>query len=620
MTPKNRRSFPPSKKITDRKPFLNKANSLIPPALLFAAILVVFSQVVHQNFVNLDDDLYITQNAIVQKEITGEGIAWAFTTFHSFNWHPVTWISHMIDCQVYGLNPGMHKTTNVLFHFLNTILLFLIFQRMTHEKWKSFAVAALFALHPTHVESVAWVSERKDVLSTFFWLLTTFSYFRYLQHQTLKRYLPILFFFLMGLMAKPMLVTLPFTLLLLDFWPLGRFRFSKNMKTADHFASAKPLVTEKIPMILMAIASSIITFMAQHQGGAVQTTDILPMDARIGNALTAYGSYLAKLFFPYRLSVYYPYPDATPLWKTAGAAFILISISLIAVKKIRPNPYILTGWLWYLGTLIPVIGIIQVGSQAMADRYTYVPFIGLFIIICWLIPELVREWRYKKELLTGLTVSAMIILTVSSYIQAGYWKNSYTLFSHAIDVTKNNHFAHVNIASACQNDGDTEKALFHYREALSIDPDAWMAHSNLGQLLVRKGDMDLARIHLEKAVSLNPDDAKAHDNLGILFTRFNDWEKAYSHFQRALEIEPDNATINVNMGTFCQFRGMPDQAIRHFNHAITIDPYNAVAHYNLGIVFEEKGEREKAQFHYSHALKIDPGYGAAKERLDHLLK
>ncbi|MBL7207805.1 MAG: glycosyltransferase family 39 protein, partial [Desulfobacterales bacterium] len=423
---------------TQKSPFFTLRREGVVCLFLALTVLAVYWQVGNHEFVNYDDKDYITENQHVQAGLTLKSIAWAFTSTHAGNWHPLTWLSHMLDCQIYGLNPCGHHFTSVFFHILNSILLFLVFKRMTGAFWKSAFVAALFALHPLHVESVAWAAERKDVLSAFFWMLTMGSYIRYVERPGTNRYLLVLLFFALGLMAKPMLITLPFVLLLLDYWPLGRFhvrkpeaaqpseekpqkdtkskkrksrkRLAKNAVQAKkttgsdyQWSLALSLLWEKIPLFVLAAASSVVTFFVQQSGGAVRSLDALPLFVRISNALVSYISYIVKMILPHNMAILYPHPKDFSIWQVAGACLLLACISFIAIRSMKRYPYFAVGWLWYLGTLVPVIGLVQVGLQSMADRYTYIPLTGIFIIIAWGISDLAAKWCYKKEWLAAAT-------------------------------------------------------------------------------------------------------------------------------------------------------------------------------------------------------------------------
>lgn len=385
--------------IANRNNRLKIRPDLLISLFLVMAILAVYLQVRNHDFINFDDDLYVTINPHVQAGLTLDSITWAFTSTRASNWHPLTWLSHMLDCQIYGMNPGQHHLTNVLFHILNTLLLFFVFMRMTKDLWQSGFVAALFALHPLHVESVVWLAERKDVLSTFFWMLTLWSYVRYVERSGLNRYLPVLFFFILGLMAKPMLVTLPFVLLLLDYWPLKRFRLGSSEDGQDCRPERFYLgfIWEKIPLFLLSAGSSVITYMVQKSSGAVSTLAVIPVHVRIANAIVSYVSYIGKMIWPHNLTILYPYLKSIIYWQVVGAGLLLAVITVVVFRMMKTKPYVAVGWFWFLGTLVPVIGLVQVGLQAMADRYTYVPLIGLFIMVAWGVPDILGKWRYKKK-------------------------------------------------------------------------------------------------------------------------------------------------------------------------------------------------------------------------------
>lgn len=546
------------------KPVVKNWKELAAVFCLLLATVMVYSPIRGQEFVNIDDDLYVTENRMVQNGITEEGVAWAFTAFYSFNWHPLTWLSHMLDCELYGLNAGMHKATNLILHLLNALLLFLVLKKMTRTTWQSLFVMAIFALHPLHVESVAWVSERKEALAAFFFFLTLFAYARHVEKPELKRYLPVMLFFAMGLLSKPMIVTLPFILLLLDFWPLNRFR--------PPLLSNLFLIYEKAPLFLMTLVSSVITFMAQHQGGAVLSMAVVPLELRISNAIVSYAAYILKMIVPLNLTVFYPYPETIPLWKSLGAALLLSGITLLALMKAKKYPYAVTGWLWYLGSLVPVIGILQVGSQAMADRYTYIPLIGLFILTAFLIPELLKKWRYQREAMGLVSVILLFSLGGCTWFQVKSWESSTTLFNHAIQSTERNAFAHVNLGVAYQNTERFDEAMLHYLKALEINPQTQKAHLYLGAIFSWRGDLDKAFFHLSEAARLHPEDAVAHADLGNLLTQKGEYRKALPHYQRALALSPGNANIHISAGLFYQHQGDLKQAAAHFKEALRLKP------------------------------------------------
>ena len=582
----------------------NRLPRLVYLVLIFVT-LVVFHQVPSYDFINLDDNLYIYENSRVQAGLTLEGIVWAFTTFEAYNYHPLTWLSHMLDCQLFGLRPGLHHLTNLLFHLANTVLLFFVLRRMTGTLWRSGFVAALFALHPLHVESVAWVAERKDLLSAFFWFLSIWAYARYAERPGLNRYLPVLLFFSLGLLAKPMVVTLPFVLLLLDFWPLGRMQFHQagtNIRPLEQKVSAFRLVWEKIPLFALAAISIVVTFAAQQQGGALKSLEAFPLTTRIANALISYVSYIGKMMWPQNLAVYYPHPATVPTWQAAGCGLLLICLSALFIWASRKRPYLAVGWLWYLGTLVPVIGLVQVGSQAMADRYTYLPLVGLFVALAWGVPSL------------------LVSFTVCTWLQLRHWQNSLTIFQHTVNVTTDNYFAHNNLGVALAKGGRFDEAVDHYYVALRIKPDQAEVYNNLGNALEAQGNVDEAIRRYTEALRIEPDNAKAHNNLGNALATQGKVDEAISHYSEALRIEPDHAGAHYNLGNVLAERGNVDEAINHYNEALRIWPDWAGAHNNLGVALERRGNFKEAIRHYYQALRIKPDYPKAKDNLERALR
>jgi len=500
------------------KEFIIKHRDILVCLFLVMATLAVYWQVQNYDFTDLDDNVYIYENRHVQEGLTLESITWAFTdgTLISNYWHPLTWISHILDFQFYGMNSGWHHLTNLLFHIANTLLLFLVFRKMTGSLWQSGFVAGLFALHPLHVESVAWVSERKDVLSTFFWLLTMWAYSRYAAKPKFNKYFVALLFFVMGLMSKPMLVTLPFVLLLMDFWPLGRLQLGQEIKEGHikvQKSSALYLVVEKIPFFALTAIASVAAYITQRKGGAVPAMDFDLLKMQTANAFVSYVSYIGKMIWPGKLAVYYPHPGMLPVWQVVGAVLLIACVSVFGVWKWRKFPYFTFGWFWFLGTFVPVIGFVKIGNFLMADRYTYVPLIGIFIIIAWGIPELVAQWRYRKIWLATLATVVLTILMAMTWKQAGYWENSITLFEHTLKITSNNFIAHRYIGTTLSEQGRTAEAIEHYLQALRIKPDYVDAHNNLGASLFRKGNIKGAIVHFRKALLINPDNVHAKNNL-----------------------------------------------------------------------------------------------------------
>ncbi len=598
--------------------FYNIRAELLICLLLVMVTFAVYWQVRNFRFVNYDDTQYVTENQYVRAGLNLDNIIWAFSSNHAANWHPLTWLSHMLDMQLYGLNSGAHHQTNLIFHIANALLLFFVLRKMTGSLWQSGFVAALFALHPLHVESVAWVAERKDVLSTFFWMLTMFSYARYAAHPGINRYLPVVGFFMLGLMAKPMLITLPFVLLLLDYWPLRRMQFNPPADDRHSLQQRSPgllLFWEKIPLFILALASSVVTFLAQKSGGALGSVEIYPLTTRVANAIVAYVKYIGKMIWPANLAVFYPHSGSLPAWQVIGAGVLLGFITFVAIRSFRQHPWFVVGWLWFLGTLVPVIGLVQVGLQAMADRYTYIPLIGLFIIVAWGVPQLMVRWRHKDKLLASTTVVLFIILSITSWMQVGYWKNSDALFKHALDVTENNYLAHNAFGNALKKQGKSNEAMRHYLSALEIRPDYAAPHYSIGHTLATQGRHQDAINHFQKALQIKPDYATAHDNLGYVFMSQGKIEQAILHYLEALRIKPDDAAVHNRLGLAIVSQGRVNNAIIHFSKAVKINPLFAEAHYNLGLALMGQGRQNEAIKHYSAAILIKPDFESAHYEL-----
>ncbi|MGA2465783.1 MAG: tetratricopeptide repeat protein [Thermodesulfobacteriota bacterium] len=589
---------------------------------LIVVILAVFWKVHDCEFVSFDDYPYVAENPYVKAGLTFKSVTWAFTAMHANNWHPLTWLSHMLDCELYGLNPAGHHLTNLLFHIGNTLLLFLVLKWMTGILWRSGFVAALFALHPLHVESVAWVAERKDVLSTFFWMLTMWAYVRYAKGPRIDRYLLVLLFFALGLLSKPMLVTLPFVLLLLDYWPLERFQFgqlsgnrnpysSKSTSSSNQRALSFRLVLEKVPFLALSAVSSFLTFIAQQKGGTVKSFELFSLENRIANALVSYVNYIEKMIWPHPLAILYPHPGMLPIWQVIGAGLLLVCVSVLAIHSARRHPYLVMGWLWYLGTLVPVIGLVQVGMQAMADRYTYVPLIGLFVIIAWAVPDILKEWRYRKivfNILASLVLSIFMILT---RMQIQYWKNSIALFGHTVKVTVNNHIAEDGLGLALAHQGRLDEAIAHFAESLRIYPNYYATHYNLGLALALQGNIEKAMIHYAEALRLKPNYAEAHNKLGIALIHEGRKKEAIAHFTEAVQIKPDYVEAYSNLGDSLAEQGRIEEAISHYNKALSINPDSAEIHYNLGVALAQKGKIQEGIAHLSRALRIKPHFPEA---------
>jgi tetratricopeptide (TPR) repeat protein len=628
--------------------------------LLAVAAFGAYEGVRHHQFINIDDDLCVTENPIVQEGLTLKSLTWAITTTHTGNWIPLTWLTHIAACQVFGLHAGGHLLINLLFHLANTLLLFLLLLRATQSLGPSFLVAALFALHPLHVESVAWVAERKDVLSTFFWLSTMFAYVWYVESPGIRRYFAVMACFIAGLLSKPMLVTLPFVLLLMDYWPLGRW--SPYRATAASPAKTKPgsavdntvplrrLIMEKVPLLVLTVPFCLITVYAQEKFGAVKNLTGLPLLNRLANALVTYITYMRKMVWPSDLAPYYPHPEhALPLWQGLVAGLVLLALSLFIIRQARRRPYLLMGWLWYVGTLVPVIGLVQVGDQALADRYTYVPLIGLFIIVAWGLRDLTAGRRFAQvlaPLTAGILLSALALCT---WFQVRIWRDSMTLYEHTLRVTHKNFFIHNNLGHLLYRQGKVDQAMVHYREALKLRPHYYLAlnnlgaalyskgqldqaihyykesirskpdyplpHCNLGNALVEKGQTDQAIVHCKEALRLNPDFADAHNNLGIALASQNNGDEAIFHYTEAIRLNSRHYKAHYNLANSLVSCGKVDEAIFHYKESLRLLPTFSPAHISLGNALLSQGKVEQALAYYAEAVRLRPDYAMARYKL-----
>jgi len=524
---------------------------------------LVFGQTLRYDFVNYDDPSYVYQNTRITSGINLANIAWAFTHVHSENWHPLTTITHMLDCQLHGLNAGWHHFTNVLLHAMAVVLLFVALERMTGALWRSAFVSAVFAVHPLHVESVAWIAERKDVLSAFFFMLTLLAYLRYTRAPSIGRYLTVALVLALGLMSKPMLVTLPFILLLLDYWPLGRFEGHRS----NTGRQVLQLVVEKIPLIGLSAVSSIVTFLAQR--GAIGWTEQLPVPERISNALIAYVVYIRQMFWPARLAVFYPHPENTvQVWEISLALIALVGITAAAFVFRKKAPYFVTGWLWYLGMLVPVIGLVQVGWQGHADRYTYLPQIGLYIAVTWALTDLIRSWRFQR---TALSAAALIVIGALSWrgwLQTSYWRDSETLFTHALAVTSNNDVALNNLGIIFLDKGQLDDAISKLQAAIDLRPENAPAHDNLAKALLRKGQVAEAMVHYRKFLELEPANVEARNTLGTALIQQGHVKEAIDQWQDALAFQPDNGNAASNLAWV--FATCPEDSIRDGTRAVEL--------------------------------------------------
>lgn len=611
--------------------------NLIPIVICLSLALltiIVFSPIKDCGFINLDDNNFVYENAYVQSGLNWNSVGQAFSFSSDLTkkggWVPLTWLSLMLDSSMFGINPFGYHLTNLLLHVMNTILLFLIICRMTKALWPSAFVAALFAIHPLHVESVAWIAERRDVLSTFFMMLTLGAYCFYVEQQNIKRYAFILLFFILGLMSKPMLVTLPFVLLLLDYWPLGRLSEGKAMvqipaveikyevsgkkkknrkkdeeKAVSTLKSSEvikpsvpafkwsliyPLLLEKIPLFVLAIVSSIATYITAQSVGFIHS-ELIPLDVRIGNAIFSYIAYIGQMIWPSNLAVFYPHPNDVILWKVFGAVVILIAVTLVVIWKSKQFPYLATGWLWYLGTLVPVIGIVQLGSQARADRYTYMPLIGLFIIVAWGIPALLKKVNYRKEILLVASGLFILCLSVLTWKQVGYWKDNLTLFDHTIKETENNWFIYVNRGLAYIDLGNVKQGLEDCGRAIEIKPGFPNAYNCRGIAYKVLGNYNEAIKDYNRAIEMKPGFSDVYNNRGNAYNSLGNYTLAIENYNKAIEITPGFAQAYINRGAAYIRLGNYMQALANFNKAIAIRPDFSAAFVNRGLIYLNQGDK-----------------------------
>ncbi len=648
------------------KSFLASHRALVVCLLLAAVTLAVFWPAVHHEFINYDDPDYVTENPHVQRGLTREGLAWAFGRIHGEGtyWHPLTWVSHMLDCQLFGLRPQGHHMTSVLFHTVNAVLVFLVFRSLTGAFWRCVLLATLFALHPLQVDSVAWVTERKNLLSAFFWLLTTWAYARYAEGGRLQAggwrleeagriqesgadathhvrppqfrdgerapratppasslqppaiYCLALFFFVLGLMCKPVLVTLPFVLLLLDYWPLRRLQLS----TLDlRLSTLRPLVLEKLPFFALAIASSLITIIAHRGVGTLGSVAGPPWEMRIENALLSYVRYLGKALWPSHLAVFYPYPTAWPAWEAVTCGLLLMVICGLVLSTARRCPWLFVGWFWFLGVLVPFIGLVQAGEQAMADRFMYVPVIGIIVAIVWGSHSLLGCGRTRQPGLLIAGSAAVVLCMVVTRQQLGYWKTSETLFRHAIEVTKDNYLGHKGIGDALITQGRVDEAIEQYQEALRLKPNRAESYNNLGLALHRKGRADDAISQYYQAIRLKPADATVRNNLAIALAGKGQTDEAIGQFQEALRLKPNSAEAHNNLGLALYRKGRNDEAISQYQEALRLKRNYPFACNNLGSALLKKGQIDEAIRQFQEALRLKPDYANARNNLSRAL-
>ncbi len=557
---------------------------------LTGLVLIVYWPVQHHDFLVWDDFEYVVENPHVRSGLSLRNVLWAFTTVHASYWHPITWLSHMLDCTLYGLNPRGHHFNNVLIHLGSTLLLFSTLKKMTGAPWRSAFAAALFSLHPLRIESVAWIAERKDVLAAFFWVLTIRAYCAYARRGGKRAYLLTMLSFSLGLAAKqPAFLTLPFALLLLDYWPLERIGFRPFGSGDEFFALRKEtpfagLLAEKLPLFLLALLSSLITYFAAGQKGAVAGLEAVPFDLRLANALVSYASYLEKTIWPSDLAFFYPYPQGgIPFPRIALSFLLMAGITFAVLVRFRQIPYLGVGWLWFLGTLVPAIGLVQVGSQAMADRFTYLPHIGLAVSSVWGLDDLTRRLKNGRTFFLAGAGLLIVACSISTSFQLVHWRSGITLFSQALRVTPGNYTAQYLLGNEHAIRGDTEKAVSHYREALRMKPDYFPAIQNLGSVLLLLGRTEEAVLEYRKAIRIRPGDKGVLSALGNALLLKGDYDEAVSLYRSALLAEPSDSKVHTNLGFAFLKAGRNEEAVRQFEEALRVNPSDPKAAHNLGV-------------------------------------
>jgi tetratricopeptide (TPR) repeat protein len=644
-----------------RQFFTDRTNLYIVLALA-AGCFVIYGQTAWFNFISIDDSGYVYENAVVTKGLSWEAIKWAFTTYSQANWHPLTWLSYLTDTTLFGSTPGVYHLVNMLFHAANSVLVYIVLKNLTGSAWRSAMVSALFAFHPVHVESVAWIAERKDVLSTFFWFLTTYFYVRYARLKTddtatgdpaktkllWSLYLQMAVAMILGLMAKPMLVTLPFTLLLLDYWPLARLeKFSVS--------NILPLIKEKIPLFVLSAASSVITIFAQKAGGAVVSLEYLPFYARLVNSLIAVAKYVAMMFYPVHLGVLYPYDKDLSIPQASSSILLIVLVSIYTVWEIKRKKYLFVGWFWFIGTLIPVIGLVQVGLQSLADRYTYIPFIGLSVAIVWLAAELFKS--LDRKILGAAACLILIVFGWLAFKQTALWKDSESLYLQTIAVTKNNGFIEQNLCLhystqnkleeaevQCKNAaehaptyhniykllgvinfkrGNFSEAAQQFTHALELKPDDSGAFSDLAKALLLQGRLDEASKMTDAMAGVSPDPQgvireilyQNYDSLGLSYAAKNDFERAALYFGRALELNDSSTDIRSNLGFMLYRAGKTEEGIAQIRESINREPAKPELYNMLGTVLADQNKRDEAIKQFEKAIELEPDFAAAKNNL-----
>ncbi|HUT31011.1 MAG TPA: tetratricopeptide repeat protein [Sedimentisphaerales bacterium] len=627
-----------------------KHQTIVICVLLAVCTVVVYWRVLSSDFVNFDDQMYVTENSHVQSGLTAENLVWAFTSYDVAYWHPLTWLSHILDCELFGLKAGGHHLTSLILHIANSLLVFWVLRRMTGAMWRSAFVAALFALHPFNVDSAAWIAERKNVLSTFFWLLTMWAYVSYARRGGVGRYLLTVGLYALGLMAKPMLVTLPFVMLLLDYWPLKRYQSAMGggeNGAAETEAAGRPfqraarLLAEKIPLFALSALSVFSFCWAVERPSAAVSAEMVPVKLRIANALVSYVDYMAKMIWPRGLAVYYPYPTQVPSWQVVTSLLLLGCVSALVLLALRGKPYLAVGWFWYLGTLVPVIGLYQAGLwPAIADRWAYVPLIGLFIMIAWGGGDVAKRLRLPKLAPALLACAWLSALMAATWFQVGYWRNGATLFEHALDVTSGNYIAHYNLGNIMLRQDRTAEAIEHYKKAAAFHPKYVDAYYNLGialsaagrypeaikeyrtvlrlradhkkvfsrmgDALARNGQIDEAIVYYNKSLEQNEKDAEVLNNLALALVKKGQTDEAVKYYTAALEVNPDSVEVLNNLGNALVKQGRFDQATTHYEKALRLQPGFAETSYNLANALRQAGRFDESAEYYREALRLNP--------------
>jgi len=571
---------------------------------LAVAVLSIYAQVHNFEFTGYDDPELVVNNIRLRQGLTPASVAWAFQTGYAANWFPLTWLSYLLGVNLYGFDSGWHHLTNVFLHALNSILLFLVLARMTGARCRSAFVALLFAVHPLHVEPVVWIAERKEVLSGLFWFLSIWAYVAYVKRPRVTAYILLLLAFSGGLMSKPMIVTLPFVLLLLDFWPLERWKDTP----------ARCLILEKAPLLLFAMAASAITFLVQKSAGAVSSATEVPFAFRIENALVSYLAYILQFFWPARLAVLYPYATRLPAWQVIVAFAALAAITAFAFSQRKQRPYLVVGWLWFAGVLIPVIGLVQVGIQSRADRYMYIPLIGLSIIAVWGLSEIATR-RAAVRPVAALAIAACCAYGVVAWSSAAYWRDTVTLFRRTIEVTDDNWGALAILSQAFLRQNRVDDALPYIAETLRLRPNLPEAHINFGAALSERGDFDAAEDQYRRALQLDPESPDAHEGLGVVLTEKGRFDEALANLLKAEKGAPDDADKHYNLGRAYGLAGRPDLAAAEFMETTRLQPGNAAAHFNLGAAYAAQERFSEAADQFREALRLKPDYLAARFNL-----